>query len=419
LFTAFRILSVMQAPPAAQAGTTEIVWHDRRYRARAIAGGAAFEIYSDTREDGFKPNGRAFHRYVHASEVSSAGGELLLAGVAPLSVPVMPGVDPAIVHQYSQNPRIGPAERALVSAVRATAFVSTGTRMIKPLSRHQVARQLTTGPLVSGVCFREFDVAHLRTPDDRVVLSGDPDDARDTSFALRWKAICACDYTSTEAANVPGLVGIPGRERRGSMILGTGFLPSGTHLIPEFLTAGFADLPLTARAEILAYTADGAEVALFQYQPQTNVWNRMAGARHRDLVNRIPGLETGRALFRSNPAVHAGLLGDHEGERVPVTADPGHGFSVYSRGATSRSPVTRPQRFYTQARWRDMDVLALGRNEDWVRVRLCQPDIEAVMATDATCVERGVYECWAPRAELERPQVVTVDYPTGLNPAAC
>jgi hypothetical protein len=408
----------MQAPLTAQAGTTEIVWHDKRYRARAIAGGAAFELYADTREPGFQPSGKAFHRYVHASEVASSGGELLLAGVAPVSVPVMPGADAATVHRYSQNPRIGPAERALVSAVRATAFVTAGTRMVKPLSRHQVSKQLTGAPLVSGVCFREFDVAHLRAPEDRIVLSGDPDDVRDTTFTLRWKAIAACDYTSTEAANFPGLVGIPGRERRGSMILGTGFLPSGTHLIPEFSTADLADLPLTARAEILAYTADGAEVALFQYQPQTNVWNRMAGARHRDLVNRIPGLETGRALFRVDPSVHAGLMGDHEGRRVPVTADPGHGFNTYARGAVSRSPVTRPQRFHTRARWRDVDVLALGRNEDWVRLRLRQPDIEAIMATDATCVERGVYECWAPRTELEDPHTVTIEYPTAANPAA-
>ncbi|MEU6859402.1 hypothetical protein AB0B28_11095 [Glycomyces sp. NPDC046736] len=407
----------MQAPPAALSGTTEIVWHDRRYRARPIAGGAAFEIYSDTREQGFQLSGSAYRRYVHASEVTSEGAELLRAGVAPLSVPVMPGADAATVHRYSQNPRIGAAERALVSAVRATAFVTPGTRMVKPLSRHQVAKQLTTAPLVGGVCFREFDVAHLRTPDDRVVLSGDPDDLRDIAFALRWKAIAACDYISTEAVNLPGLVGIPGRERRGSMILGTGFLPSGTHLIPEFATAGLADLPLTARAEILAYTPDGGEVALFQYQPQTNVWDRMAGARHRDLVNRIPGLETGRALFRVDPSVHAGLIGEHEGERVPVTADPGHGFSVYARGAASRSPVARPQRFHTRATWRGIDVLALGRNEDWVRLRLGEPDIEAVMATDATCVERGVYECWAPRAELEHPRTITIDYPTPTNPA--
>lgn len=401
----------MHAPPAASTGTTEIVWHERRYRARAISGGAAFELYSDAPDEGFQPGGGAYHRFVHASEVGSAGGELLLAGVAPVAIPVMPGIDAATVHRYSQNPRIGPTERALVSAVRATAFITPGIRMVKPLSRHQVARQLTSAPLVGGVCFREFDVAHLRTPESRIVLSGDPDDNRDTAFALRWKAIGASDYISTEAANLPGLVGVPGRERRGSMILGTGFLPSGTHLIPEYATAGLADLPLTARAEILAYTADGAEVALFQYQPQTNVWNRMAGARHRDLVNRIPGLETGRALFRVDPSVHAGLVGVHEGERVSVTADPGHGFSVYARGAVSRNPVTRPQRFATQARWRETEVLALGRNEDWIRVRLTQPDIEAIMATDATCVERGVYECWAPRAELEHPHTVITNYP--------
>jgi hypothetical protein len=32
--------------------------------------------------------------------------------------------------------------------VRATAFVTAGTRVVKPLSRHQVARQLTSAPVV-------------------------------------------------------------------------------------------------------------------------------------------------------------------------------------------------------------------------------------------------------------------------------
>ncbi|MCH7230458.1 hypothetical protein L0U85_06255 [Glycomyces sp. L485] len=400
----------MQAP-ASSTSTTEIVWHDRRYTARPIAGGAAFELYSDSHENGFQPSGRTFHRYVHASEVSSAGGELLRAGVAPVSVPMMPGADFRTVHQYSQNPRIEGAERALVSAVRATAFVAVGTRMIKPLSRNQVARQLTTPPMVSGVCFREFDVAHLRTPLDRVTLAGDPDNLNDVAFALRWRVICSCDYVSTEAANFPGLVSMPGRERRGSMILGTGFLPSGNHLIPEFTTANLADLPLTARAEILAYTPGGTEISLFQYQPQTNVWDRVAGARHRDLISRIPGLEKGRALFRVDPAAHAGLVGEHEGERVRVTADPGHGFSAYVRGAASRSPVSRPKRYFTKARWRDIDVLVLGRNEDFVRLRLERPDVESAMSAGASCVERAVYECWAPRSELEEPHTVTVDYP--------
>ncbi|GAB3647190.1 hypothetical protein [Glycomyces tarimensis] len=407
----------MQAP-ATSTSTTEIVWHDRRYTARPIAGGAAFELYSDTHEHGFQPSGRSYHRYVHASEVSSAGGEMLRAGVAPVSVPLMPGADFRTVHQYSQNPRIEGAERALVSAVRATAFVTVGTRMIKPLNRQQVARQLTSAPLVSGVCFREFDVAHLRTPGDRMVLDGDPDNINDVAFALRWRAICACDYVSTEAVNFPGLMSMPGRERRGSMVLGTGFLPSGSSLIPEFSTADLADLPLTARAEILAYTSDGTEIALFQYQPQSNVWDRVAGAKHRDLISRIPGLEQGRALFRVDPAVHAGVLGEHEGERVRVTADPGHGFSAYVRGAASRSPVTSPKRFYTKARWRDVDVLVLSRNEDWVRLRLRHPDVESAMITGASCVERAVYECWAPRAELVDPHTVTVDYPVSGN-ASC
>ncbi|WP_100445785.1 hypothetical protein [Glycomyces xiaoerkulensis] len=402
----------MQAP-ASTTSTTEIVWHDRRYTARPIAGGAAFEIYSDTHENGFRPTGRTFHRYVHASEVASAGAEMLRTGVAPVSVPLMPGADFGTVQRCSQNPRIESAERALVAAVRATAFVSVGTRMVKPLNRQQVARQLTSPPLVSGVCFREFDVAHLRTPADRKVLAGDPDQVNDVAFALRWRAIGPRDYVSTEARHFPGLFSMPSRERRGPMVLGTGFLPSGDQLIPEFASAHLADLPLTAQAEILAYTQDGYEVSLFQYQPQTNVWDRVAGARHRDLISLVPGLEQGRALFRVDPAVHAGLLGEQDGERVPVTADPGHGFHTYARGARSRSPVTRPRRFFTTARWRDVPVLVLGRNEDWVRLRLAQPDVESAMSTGATCVERGVYECWAPRAELADPRTVTVDYPAG------
>jgi hypothetical protein len=399
----------MQAT-SSPSSTTEITWQDKRYAARVIAGGAAFELYSDTHEQGFEPAGRAFHRYVHASEVASDGGELLRAGDSPIALPVMPGADVRTVQRLSQDPRIGVADRALVAAVRATAVVQPGTRMVKALNRQQVARQLTSAPLVGGVCFREFDVAHLRTPADRTVLAGDPDNIGDVSFALRWRAVCARDYFTTEASNLPGLVNMPGRERRGSMILGTGFLPSGHHLIPEFATDGLADLPLPVGAEILAYLADGTEIVLFQYQPQHSAWDRVAGPRHRDLIGRIPGLEDGRALFRVDAARHAGLTGEQESERVPVVADPGHGFVAYVKGAASRNPVERPWRFYTKARWREADCLVLGRNHDWVRLRLAQPDVENAQTTGATCVERAVYECWAPRAELEHPRTVTIEY---------
>ncbi|GAB4007342.1 hypothetical protein GCM10029992_60830 [Glycomyces albus] len=48
-----------------------------------------------------------------------------------------------------------------------------------------------------------------------------------------------------------------------------------------------------------------------------------------------------------------------------------------------------------------------------MRLRLRHPDVESAMTTGAACVERGVYECWAPRADLENPSTVTVDYPYG------
>jgi hypothetical protein len=106
----------MQAT-SSPSSTTEITWQDKRYAARVIAGGAAFELYSDTHEQGFEPAGRAFHRYVHASEVASDGGELLRAGDSPIALPVMPGADVRTVQRLSQDPRIGVADRALVAAL--------------------------------------------------------------------------------------------------------------------------------------------------------------------------------------------------------------------------------------------------------------------------------------------------------------
>src|SRR3954451_17963152 len=90
----------------------------------------------------------------------------------------------------SQSPSLATS----VEAIRRTAAVKRGTKMIKFLSPGQLSGHLRGWPL-SGFCYRNYDVAHLRTPADLAVLSGGPgaDTAR-VVFGVRWRAVDAADY---------------------------------------------------------------------------------------------------------------------------------------------------------------------------------------------------------------------------------
>jgi hypothetical protein len=52
----------------------------------------------------------------------------------------------------------------------------------------------------------------------------------------------------------------------------------------------------------------------------------------------------------------------------------------------------------------------LQRDDSWARLRLVQPDADAVAAVGARCYERGVYEVWAPVRELADHHVAELPY---------
>src|SRR5207248_7220004 len=103
----------------------------------------------------------------------------------PLHAPLSRAVSWATVHRLSQTP--GSAER--LAPIRESARIRRGTRMVKVLSATQAAAHLH-GALPYGFCYREYDIAQLRTPADVAVLRADGSEsepgAQEAVFALRW-----------------------------------------------------------------------------------------------------------------------------------------------------------------------------------------------------------------------------------------
>jgi hypothetical protein len=372
-------------------------------------------LFADDPDAGFLPNPRAgaahpYRWFAHARDVRGDGAPVLAAPDPPLLAPLGDGLDAAAIQGLGQSPYGGRAEHELLAAVRETARVVPGTKMIKPLSPHQVARVLTSAPRVWGVCFREHDTAHLRTPDDRRVLDGDPHPGDEAVFALRFRACDAADFTTPSIRDYAGLVSMAGSDRRGAPVLGTGFLPSRAELIPEFVTVDIADLPLPDRSELLAYTPDGSEIVVYQYLSERGAWTRMAGRQWRDFLHVLPGVPPNQEAFPVANATHIGLFGTYSGRQYPAVADPPHEYRVRAKSAAARFVVTNVVRSHLVGRWRDTDCVIAGTKDDWVRVRLRHPDTEAVKITDAECTERAVYECWVPGRELEDVQQIEHTY---------
>ena len=413
VFTGYSPRGLSVPSVSTQAATVE--YGGVRYAAEVIAGGAAFELFAAEPVVGFLPNPRPdarwpFRRFVHVSEV---GGAAALAGCAEslLSAPLAVGVTWRGIHERSQSPFGDAAARELLRVVRASAVVRCGTRMVKPLSARQVVRLLGSVAVVSGFCFREHDVAHLRTPMERRVLAGDPRPEDEVvAFALRWRAGDPVDYAVPAGDAYAGLARIPGSARRGGPVLGTGFAPSNRYLLPEFVTADEADVPLPARSEVVAYTEDGSEVTLFQYVVEQGAWTRMAGSRWADVLAMLPGVEPHQEWFPVPVSGLCGLSGAYRGDRHEAVADPPHGFRLRSKSQAARFPVTQVRRWNVYASWRGVPATVAGAGEGWTRLRLVSPDEEAVTATGAECVERGVYECWAPSGEVAGERRVEVSY---------
>ena len=254
----------------------------------------------------------------------------------PLSIPLRRTISWATVYRLSQS---APAAASpLLSGIRDTATIQRGTRMVKVLSGRQLSGYLR-GRLPYGFCHREYDIAHLRTPADLAVLrtDGGEDIAGDVAFALRWRAVDPADYAVPSRSAYDGLVRISPHDRLGAPVLGTGFAPSRVHIIPEWITADLVDLPLPARAELIAFTADGTEVLLYRYLAEQRAWARLAGPQWRQHVGR------GRR-GRRRPGVFPGRrAADAPGRRVPrrrVRSDRRPARRVLAPGEGASAPAS-------------------------------------------------------------------------------
>ncbi|WP_305784992.1 hypothetical protein [Symbioplanes lichenis] len=316
----------------------------------------------------------------------------------PLMAPLRRDFSWERVQELSQS--AGHQQDPVLQGIRATAAVHRGTRMMKLLSAAQLAGHLA-GWLPYGFCYRACDIAHLRTPDELAILRTDGVPEGDSvAYALRWRATDPSDFEIPMGATQAGLAAIPAHSRVGSMVLGTGFTPSSDDLIPEFVTAGFADLPTPANAQLVAYPGTGDEVVLYTYQPEQHGWLRLAGPRWRHLLEGIPGVSPDREYVPCTDAGSARLIGRIKEHEYQAVADPPSEFRVRALTRAARYPVETLSRRAELARWRTVPAWVLQRDDNWARLRLTHPDADTIAAVGARCYERGVYEVWAPVREL-------------------
>lgn len=342
-----------------------------------------------------------------------------------LLAPVTPTVSWAAVHALSQTrmrePR-GPAEVEQVTVIRRTATIRRGTRMIKLLSSRQFGGYLH-GRLPGGFCYRAFDLMTLPGPASLSMLTGDttqPDTSgHQVVFGLRWRAVDPIDYHIPFSVPVgdlpayPGLTTISPHNRIGPPVLGTGFAPSSQHLVPEFVTADLADLPMPAGATLVAFTPEGLEIGLYLYLPEQRAWTRMFGPQWRHLVASMSEVPPDQEYVPMTADHSAGstLVGQFRGEWYEALADPPHEYRVLARARAARYPVETLSRRIRYTQWRGVECTVVRVEGDWARLRLCRPDAESASGLGAHCVERGVYEAWAPMADVS---IVDTDTPYAI-----
>ena len=340
----------------------------------------------------------------------------------PLLTPVTPGLSWAGVHAQTQRPlsrEARPAEFRAVTAMRRTATIRRGTRMIKLLTGTQFLAHLR-GRLPRGFCYRFSDLAGLRMPDDLAMLTGDHTRLGGSNlvFGLRWRAVDPADYDIPYSAAIgdlpsyPGLPSISPHDRVGPPVLGTGFAASEQHLVPEFVTSDMADLPLPAGSSLVAFAPDGTEVSLYLYLPEQRAWTRMFGPHWRHLLAGLGDLPLDQEYLQVASSASEGstLLGRFQGQTYPALADPPHEFRVLARVRAARYPVDALARRTPYATWRGKDCTVVSADGQWRRVRLCRPDVDSVPVLGAECVERGVYEVWVPEHELDDARDVDLTY---------
>ncbi|MGA5301484.1 hypothetical protein ACPCHT_16260 [Nucisporomicrobium flavum] len=325
----------------------------------------------------------------------------------PLMAPLRRDLSWAQVQAMSQS--AGHQQDAVLQRIRATAAVRRGTRMTKVLSAAQLAGHLA-GWLPYGFCYRACDIAHLRTPAELSLLRTDGASDDSVAYALRWRATDPLDFEIPMGPVQAGLAALPAHSRIGAMVLGTGFTPSTDDLIPEFVTAGFADLPMPANAQLVAYPRTGDEVVLYTYQPEQHGWLRLAGPRWRHLLEGVPGVSPDREYVPCTDAGSARLMGRINEHEYQAVADPPEDFRVRALTRAARYPVQSLCRRAEAALWRNVPAWVLQRDDSWARLRLVRPDADAIAAVGARCYERGVYEVWAPVRELADHHIAETPY---------
>ncbi|MGX6606913.1 hypothetical protein ACWKSP_33020 [Micromonosporaceae bacterium Da 78-11] len=325
----------------------------------------------------------------------------------PLSAPLRRDLGWAQVQRMSQS--AAHRDDPTLRRIRATAAVRRGTRMTKVLSAAQVAGHLG-GWSPYGFCYRSCDLAHIREPAELALLRTDGATDVDVAFALRWRAVDPLDYEVPGAPAQPGLALLPAHSRVGSMVLGTGFTFSTDELIPEFVTAGFADLPMPANAQLLAYVPGGEEIVLYTYQPEQHGWLRLAGPRWRRLLDGLPGVSPDREYLPCTVPGSSRLIGKIKDQEYEAVADPPEEFRIRALTRAARYPVSSLSRRAEQAIWRGAPCWVLQRDDNWARLRLVRPDSDALAGTGARGYERGVYEAWAPIGELVDHHIVDIPY---------
>jgi hypothetical protein len=360
-----------------------------------------------------------------APPITPGDGELAVVDEvedSPLLTPVTPNLSWAGVHADTQTmlrPGFASPSHRSVTTMRRTATIRRGTRMIKLLSGRQLIAYLH-GRLPRGFCYRASDLEGLRIPDDLAMLTGDltrfnPDRV---IFGVRWRAVDPADYDIPFSVLVddlpayPGLTEISPHDRVGPAVLGTGFAPSEHHLVPEFVTADLADLPMPAGSSLVAFAPDGTEVSLFLYVPEQRAWTRMFGPHWRHLLAAVPEVQLDQDYFQIPAGQPEGstLLGRFQGQTYPALADPPHEFRVLAKVRAARYPVDALARRTTYARWRGAECTIVGVDGQWRRLRLCRPNADSAPNLGVECVERGVHEVWVAEFDLDDVREVDLTY---------
>ena len=246
----------------------------------------------------------------------------------------------------------------------------------RPAGRRATARPAAARVLLPRV--RRRAPAHPGRPGAAAHRGDTGRDRADVAYALRWRAIDPCDYDAAgRATGTPGLVTMPAHDRMGAPVLGTGFAPSGRHLIPEFVTADFADLPMPANATLVAYAAGrrrgralhlpaGAARLAADGRPAVAAPARRAAASITPDQEYVPARRpaVGGRLRRHVPRRGVRGRGRPAG-RVPGAGDD-PGGPLPGRDPEPAAPSTR--------RWRDAPCRCSRQEAGWLRLRLCRPD---------------------------------------------